>query len=45
MAQTVAFIGLGSMGSGMARCLLRNEFTVRGNDLAVARVIEQLAGL
>jgi L-threonate 2-dehydrogenase len=33
MAQTVAFLGLGAMGSGMARCLVRNEFTVRGYDI------------
>src|SRR5713226_3532868 len=33
MAQTVAFVGLGSMGSGMARSLVRNEFTVRGYDI------------
>jgi L-threonate 2-dehydrogenase len=33
MAQTVAFVGLGAMGSGMARCLVRNEFTVRGYDI------------
>ncbi len=62
MAQTVAFVGLGSMGAGMARSLVRNEFTVRGydirseplerlgadggqDDLALARVMEQLAGL
>jgi L-threonate 2-dehydrogenase len=32
VAQTVAFVGLGAMGSGMARCLVRNEFTVRGFD-------------
>jgi len=32
MAETVAFVGLGAMGSGMARCLVRNEFTVRGFD-------------
>src|SRR6266851_7907231 len=33
MAQTVAFVGLGSMGAGMARCLVHNEFTVRGYDI------------
>jgi putative dehydrogenase len=33
MAQTVAFVGLGAMGSGMARSLVRNEFTVRGYDI------------
>src|SRR5712691_7904167 len=33
MAQTVAFVGLGSMGAGMARSLVRNEFTVRGYDI------------
>jgi putative dehydrogenase len=32
MAQTVAFVGLGAMGSGMARCLVRKEFSVRGFD-------------
>jgi 3-hydroxyisobutyrate dehydrogenase len=31
-SQTVAFVGLGSMGSGMARCLVRKGFTVRGYD-------------
>jgi putative dehydrogenase len=33
MSQTVAFVGLGAMGSGMARCLVREEFTVRGYDV------------
>ncbi|MDQ6670058.1 MAG: NAD(P)-dependent oxidoreductase [Chloroflexota bacterium] len=33
MPQTVAFVGLGAMGSGMARSLVRKEFTVRGYDL------------
>jgi putative dehydrogenase len=33
MAQTVAFVGLGAMGSGMARCLVNNEFAVRGFDV------------
>src|SRR5712691_5051569 len=33
MAQTVAFVGLGSMGAGMARSLVRNEYTVRGYDI------------
>jgi putative dehydrogenase len=32
MAQTVAFVGLGAMGSGMARALVRREFNVRGYD-------------
>jgi L-threonate 2-dehydrogenase len=32
MAQTVAFVGLGAMGSGMARCLVHKEFTLRGYD-------------
>ena len=32
MAQTVAFVGLGAMGSGMARSLVHKEFTVRGYD-------------
>jgi 3-hydroxyisobutyrate dehydrogenase len=33
MAQSVAFIGLGAMGSGMARCLVRRGFNVRGYDI------------
>src|SRR6266700_7303251 len=37
MAQTVAIIGLGSMGSGMARSLVRNKFTVRGYDIRSER--------
>ena len=37
MTQTVAFIGLGSMGSGMARSLVRKEFTVRGYDIRAER--------
>jgi L-threonate 2-dehydrogenase len=41
MAQTVAFVGLGAMGSGMARCLVRKEFTVRGYDVR-SEVLEQL---
>ncbi|MGI9148034.1 MAG: NAD(P)-dependent oxidoreductase [Chloroflexota bacterium] len=32
MVQTVAFVGLGAMGSGMARCLAHKQFTVRGYD-------------
>jgi 3-hydroxyisobutyrate dehydrogenase len=42
MAQTVAFVGLGSMGAGMARSLVRNEFTVRGYDIR-AEPLERLA--
>jgi L-threonate 2-dehydrogenase len=42
MAQTLAFVGLGAMGSGMARCLVRSEFTVRGYDVR-AEALEQLA--
>jgi putative dehydrogenase len=42
MAQTVAFVGLGSMGAGMARSLVRNEFTVRGHDIR-AEPLERLA--
>jgi len=41
MAQTVAFVGLGSMGAGMARSLVRNEFTVRGYDIR-SEPLEQL---
>jgi putative dehydrogenase len=33
MPQTVAFVGLGAMGLGMARCLVRKGFTVRGYDI------------
>jgi putative dehydrogenase len=33
MPQTVAFVGLGAMGSGMARSLVRREFSVRGYDI------------
>jgi putative dehydrogenase len=33
MAETVAFIGLGAMGSGMARNLVQREFAVRGYDV------------
>src|SRR5258708_437971 len=42
MAQTVAFVGLGSMGAGMARSLVRNEFTVRGHDIR-SEPLERLA--
>jgi 3-hydroxyisobutyrate dehydrogenase len=42
MAQTVAFVGLGSMGAGMARSLVRNEFTVRGHDIR-SQPLERLA--
>ncbi len=42
MAQSVAFVGLGSMGSGMARNLVRNEFTVRGYDIR-SEPLERLA--
>ena len=31
--QTVALIGIGAMGSGMARCLLAKGFAVRGYDI------------
>jgi L-threonate 2-dehydrogenase len=41
MAQTVAFVGLGAMGSGMARCLVRSEFAVRGYDVRPA-ALDQL---
>jgi putative dehydrogenase len=33
MPQTVAFIGLGAMGAGMAACLLRHGQAVRGFDI------------
>ncbi len=36
MSQTIAFIGLGNMGGGMAANLVRNGFTVRAFDLAEA---------
>ena len=42
MAETMAFIGLGAMGSGMARCLVRTGFAVRGFDVRQAAV-DQLA--
>ncbi len=41
MAQTVGFVGLGAMGSGMARCLVRAGFQVRGVDVRPAAT-EQL---
>jgi 3-hydroxyisobutyrate dehydrogenase len=31
--RTVAFVGLGAMGAGMARCLVRHGFAVRGFDV------------
>ncbi|HET6319990.1 MAG TPA: NAD(P)-dependent oxidoreductase, partial [Chloroflexota bacterium] len=37
---TVAFIGLGAMGSGMAQCLVRRGLTVRGYDTRHARLDE-----
>ena len=37
---TVAFIGLGAMGSGMARCLVRRGLGVRGYDVRSAAVDE-----
>ena len=40
---TVAFIGLGAMGSGMARCLVRGGFAVRGYDIRQA-VVDEFAG-
>jgi L-threonate 2-dehydrogenase len=33
MPSTVAFVGLGAMGSGMARCLARSGVTVRAYDV------------
>src|ERR1700716_1437456 len=42
MVQTVAFVGLGSMGAGMARSLVRNELTVRGYDIR-SEPLERLA--
>jgi putative dehydrogenase len=33
MTQVVAFVGLGAMGLGMARCLVREGFQVRGFDV------------
>src|ERR1700716_837246 len=42
MAQTVAIVGLGSMGAGMARSLVRNELTVRGYDIR-SEPLERLA--
>lgn len=43
MSQTIAFIGLGNMGGGMAANLLKNGFAVRAFDLseeAVAKAAE-----
>src|SRR5579864_6893477 len=31
--QRIAFVGLGAMGAGMARCLVQKGFSVRGYDL------------
>jgi len=42
MAQTIGFIGLGAMGDGMSKNLLRAGFTVRGFDIERSRV-ERLA--
>jgi L-threonate 2-dehydrogenase len=42
MAQTVACVGLGAMGAGMARCLVRAGFTVRGFDVR-AQAVDALA--
>ena len=39
----MAFIGLGAMGSGMARCLVRNAFGVRGFDIRSAAVDQMAA--
>ena len=39
--RTVAFIGLGAMGSGMAPCLLRSGFSVRGFDIR-SEAVDQL---
>ncbi|MDH3716380.1 MAG: NAD(P)-dependent oxidoreductase [Gammaproteobacteria bacterium] len=38
MAQTIGFIGLGAMGDGMSKNLLRAGFTVRGFDIERPRV-------
>ena len=38
MTQTVGFIGLGAMGDGMSKNLLRAGFNVRGYDVEPARV-------
>src|SRR3546814_10982091 len=43
MSQTIAFIGLGNMGGGMAANLLKNGFAVRAFDLseeALAKAVE-----
>ncbi|AMK23758.1 MULTISPECIES: 3-hydroxyisobutyrate dehydrogenase [unclassified Sphingobium] len=43
MSQTIAFIGLGNMGGGMAANLLKNSFAVRAFDLseeALAKAVE-----
>ena len=37
MTQTIGFIGLGSMGTGMTRKLLEAGFTVRGYDVDPGR--------
>ncbi len=38
MAQTIGFIGLGAMGDGMSKNLLRAGFRVRGYDIEQARI-------
>src|ERR1051326_928085 len=43
MSQTVAFVGLGAMGAGMARCLVRAGFSVRGYDVREERIPEGVA--
>lgn len=43
MTKTIAFIGLGNMGGGMAANLVRNGFDVRAFDLteaALANAVE-----
>jgi 3-hydroxyisobutyrate dehydrogenase len=44
MSDTVAFVGLGAMGAGMAACLLRHGITVRGFDVR-PEPVQALAGL
>src|SRR3979409_1942894 len=43
MPETVAFVGLGAMGLGMARCLVRKGFTVRSYDIR-SEPLDRLSG-
>jgi len=44
MSQTIAFIGLGNMGGGMAANLLKNGFTVRAFDLSEEALAKSVEG-